>query len=79
MFEKMFATLPSPALNQPVSSLKLSTDALGALRSVGGLAVAPAQSREQLRTTPEFAIPLTGQEETVQGVWIRQATFENPD
>ena len=79
MFERMFATLPSPVLNRPVSYPKLSTDALGALRSVGGLAVAPAESREQLRTTPEFAIPLTGTEETVQGVWIRQATFENPE
>jgi hypothetical protein len=62
-----------------VSYPKLSTDALGVLRSVGGLAVAPAHSREQLRTTPEFAIPLTGTEETVQGVWIRQAMFENPE
>jgi eukaryotic-like serine/threonine-protein kinase len=79
MFERMFATLPSPVLNQPVSYPKLSTDALGVLRSVGGLAVAPAHSREQLRTTPEFAIPLTGTEETVQGVWIRQAMFENPE
>jgi len=79
MFERMFATLPSPVLNQLVSYPKLSTDALGVLRSVGGLAVAPAHSREQLRTTPEFAIPLTGTEETVQGVWIRQAMFENPE
>jgi eukaryotic-like serine/threonine-protein kinase len=79
MFERMFATLPSPVLNQPVSYPKLSTDALGVLRSVGGLAVAPAHSREQLRTTPEFAIPLTVTEETVQGVWIRQAMFENPE
>ena len=78
-FERMFAALPSPALNEPVSYPKLSTDALGTLRSVGGLAVAPVKERQQLRTTPEFAIPLSDEEETAQGVWIRQATFDNPD
>ena len=79
MFEKMFASLPSPALNQPISYPKLSSEGLGALRSVGGLAVAPSKSREQLRATPGFALPLTDKEETAQGAWIRQATFENPD
>jgi hypothetical protein len=78
-FEKMFAALPSPVLNQPISYPKLSTEALGALRSVGGLAVAPSQNREQLRATPGFAMPLTDKEETAQGVWVRQATFDNPD
>jgi serine/threonine-protein kinase len=78
-FEKMFAALPSPVLNQQISYPKLSSEALGALRSVGGLAVAPSQKHEQLRTTPGFAMPLTDQEETAQGVWIRQATFDNPE
>jgi serine/threonine-protein kinase len=78
-FEKMFAALSSPVLNQQISYPKLSSEALGALRSVGGLAVVPAQKHEQLRTTPGFAMPLTDQEETAQGVWIRQATFDNPD
>jgi eukaryotic-like serine/threonine-protein kinase len=78
-FEKMFAALPSPVLNQQISYPKLSPEALGALRSVGGLAVAPSQKHEQLRTTPGFAMPLTDQEETAQGVWIRQATFDNPE
>jgi hypothetical protein len=41
--------------------------------------VAPSQKHEQLRTTPGFAMPLTDQEEIAQGVWIRQATFDNPD
>lgn len=79
MFEKMFASLPSPALNQPISYPKLSSEGLGALRSVGGLAVAPSKNREQLRATPGFALPLTDREETAQGVWIRQATFDNPE
>ena len=77
-FEKMFAGLPSPVLNQQISYPKLSSEALGALRSVGGLAVAPSLKHEQLRATPGFAMPLIDQEETTQGVWIRQATFENP-
>ena len=77
--EKMFAALPSPVLNQSISYPKLSTEALGVLRSVGGLSVAPSQNREQLRSTPGFAMPLTDKEETAQGVWIRQATFDNPD
>src|SRR6185503_603724 len=80
MFERMFASLPSPVLNRPVEYPKLSSAALSALRSVGGLAVTPQQpDNPQLRATPGFAIPLTGKEETTQGVWIRQATFENPD
>jgi hypothetical protein len=79
MFERMFAGLRSPALNERVSYPKLSTDALGVLRSVGGLAVAPAKEREQLHSTPGFAIPLSDKEETAQGLWIRQATFDNPD
>jgi eukaryotic-like serine/threonine-protein kinase len=80
MFEKMFASLPSPVQNQPIDYPRLSGEALGALRSVGGLAVAPAPANApQLRLTPGFAIPLSDKEETVQGVWIRQATFENPE
>ena len=78
-FEKVFTALPSPVLNQRISYPKLSPEGLGALRSVGGLTVAPSPQREQLRTTPGFAMPLTDKEETAQGVWIRQATFDNPD
>jgi hypothetical protein len=51
---------------------------VGVLRAVGGLTSAPAQLDQQLRLTPEFAIPLTPTEETVRGVWIRQVTLENP-
>ena len=79
LFEKMFAMLPSPALNQPISYPKLSGEGLGVLRSVGGLALAPSKTDAQLRSTPEFAVPLTDREEGARGVWIRQATFENPE
>ena len=80
VFEKMFSTLPAPVLNQQITYPKLNAYALGLLRSVGGLAVAPpSQQLTQLRSTPGFAMPLTDREETAQGVWIRQATFDNPD
>ncbi len=77
-FEKMFATLPRPTFNRPVA--RLTPDNLGVLRSVGGLALAtPSKDDAQLRTTTGFGNPLTGREETVSGVWIRQATMENPN
>jgi eukaryotic-like serine/threonine-protein kinase len=78
-FEKMFASLPQSVENKPIDYPKLTTEGLGALRSVGGLVVAPAKAADPLRFDPGFAIPLTDKEESVQGVWIRQATFENPD
>ena len=75
-FEKMFAMLPRPTFNRPVA--RLTPDNLGVLRSVGGLALATPSRDAQLRMTTGFGNPLTGREETVSGVWIRQATMENP-
>jgi hypothetical protein len=77
-FERMFASLPRPRFDQPiVQSAKLSTDQMLVLRAVGGLTTAPVVDR-QLRLYPEFAVPLTGSEETARGVWVRQVTLENP-
>jgi eukaryotic-like serine/threonine-protein kinase len=76
-FEKMFATLPRPTFNRPVA--RLTPDNLDVLRSVGGLALAPPSRDAQLRMTTGFGNPLTGRDETVSGVWIRQATMENPN
>ena len=78
LFEKMFAALPKAAMNKPVQFARLSTKDLGVLRSVGGLAVATSPDA-QLRLTPAFETPLSGREETARGLWIRQATFENPE
>jgi eukaryotic-like serine/threonine-protein kinase len=75
-FEEMFATLPRPGFGKP--AVKLSLDGIGLLRSVGGLAASPSQGDRQLRLLPEFSTPLGSSEERVRGVWIRQATFENP-
>jgi hypothetical protein len=77
-FERMFASLPHPILNKPVLSARLSNETKTVLRGVGGLTSTPVQLDQQLRLTPEFATPLTGSEEAVQGVWIRQLTLENP-
>ena len=75
-FEKMFATLPRPTFDKPVA--RLTPDNRNVLRSVGGLALATPSRDAQLRMTTGFGNPLTGRDETVSGVWIRQATMENP-
>jgi hypothetical protein len=58
---------------------RLSSKAILRLRSVGGLTDSPAQVDRQLRLMPGFSTPLAEGEETTQGVWIRHATFVNPD
>jgi eukaryotic-like serine/threonine-protein kinase len=77
-FEKMFATLPRPELNAPVVSAKLSRDAVGLLRGVGGLAPASARPTDGLRLTDQFTTPLGESEETARGIWVRQITLANP-
>jgi hypothetical protein len=78
-FERMFASLPRPRLNQPVlQSATLSVDQIGVMRAVGGLTAAPVGVDRQLRQIPEFAAPLTGGEETARGAWVRQLTLQNP-
>ena len=77
-FDQMFASLPAPAVDTPVQSARLSPEALGVLRGVGGLAPTPAQPGAQLRLARDFATPLADGQETVRGTWIRQVTLENP-
>jgi serine/threonine protein kinase len=80
-FEKVISTLPPPVLNQSPLSAPLSPDALSTLRSVGGVAVssvAPAGTSLQLHRQPEFSMAFVPGEQTVNGTWVRQATFENP-
>ncbi len=78
-FDELFATLPQPARGRPLHNAKLSTEALGLLRSVGGLVASPAKVDRQLRLLPEFSTALSEGEELASGVWIRHATFMNPD
>jgi len=79
LFEDAFARLPRATFARP--AVKLSPNNLGLLRSVAGLTVSSAGSgaSQQLHKTALFSVPLTGKEETARGIWIRQATVDNPD
>ncbi len=78
-FDELFATLPQPTRGHPPQNAKLSTEAIGVLRSVGGLVPSPAKVDRQLRLMPEFSTALSEGEESASGVWIRHATFMNPE
>jgi serine/threonine protein kinase len=78
-FDELFATLPKPVFGRTPQNARLSIEAIGLLRSVGGLTASPAQVDRQLRLMPEFSTPLTESEEPGQGVWIRHAEFVNSD
>ncbi len=74
-FEQLFASLPPPTLDQPAQ--RMTREAMGLLRGVGGLASASAQVG-RLHLVPEFGTPLAANEETARGAWVRQVTLENP-
>jgi hypothetical protein len=76
--EQMFATLPFPRTDQPVLSTRLSSEAVGVLRGIGGLAVAPPAVGQPSRLTTQFSTPLGDGTETARGLWVRQVTFDNP-
>jgi len=75
-FEELFATLPRPTFGNPIASAKLSDQALGKLRGVGGLTGPPAQTSGRLANI--FKLPLGDAEETARGLWVRILTVENP-
>ena len=77
--EQMFAALPQPKANQPVLSARLSNEAVGVLRGIGGLAAAPSVAGQAPRLTGQFPTPLSSGAETARGLWVRQITFENPN
>ena len=76
-FTRMFAELPRPTMDAPILAQPLTTDLVGALRGVGGLATAPARPTTSV-LTKEMSVPLPDGEETARGVWVRQLTLENP-
>jgi hypothetical protein len=78
-FDELFASLPQPAFGRAPQNARLSIEMMSQLRSVGGLITSPANADRQLRSMPEFSTPLTEKEEEGEGVWIRHATFVNPD
>ena len=77
-FEQMFASLAPAVRDTAVQSVRLSPEAVGVLRGVGGVTASPPPSGLTPRLARDFATPLLEGEETVRGVWIRQITLENP-
>ncbi|MEO8260158.1 MAG: serine/threonine-protein kinase [Acidobacteriota bacterium] len=80
LLERVFARLPRPEIGKPILSARLQTDTVSALRSVGGLAPAPAANRPAAGPLAETsgALPLKDTAETASGVWIRQVSLDNP-
>jgi serine/threonine-protein kinase len=77
-FEQMFAALPRPEVGKPVLNAKLSSEAVGVLRGVGGLtSTAPVASADS-RLAAQFQTPLSETAETASGLWVRQLTLDNP-
>jgi serine/threonine-protein kinase len=77
-FENLLASLPAPEIGKPVVSLPLPKEAVGVLRSVGGLTTGGSEHRASFQ--PKFpTLPLLSDErETTGGLWEREITFENP-
>jgi len=76
-FEDLFAALPRPTFDKPITSSPLSAQTVAKLRGVGGLAtVQPTGSTAKLAGI--FTSPLGDGEQTAQGLWVRQLTVENP-
>lgn len=76
LFEKMFAALPQPKFDTPVSSAPLTRDALSGLRSIGGL-VAESSRPAAAVLSSQFTTELGPTAETTKGLWVRQITFDN--
>jgi hypothetical protein len=75
--EELFATLPRPSADQPMSEARIPDATIVKLRSVGGLAVTePTSSRPRFANL--FTAPLADGEETAHGLWVRQLTVDNP-
>jgi eukaryotic-like serine/threonine-protein kinase len=77
LFEQMLAVLPRPSADTRVEPVPISSETMSTLRGVGGLArVEPTQKGPTLSFP--FAKPLPDAMESVQGLWARQISFENP-
>jgi eukaryotic-like serine/threonine-protein kinase len=76
-FEELLAALPRAELGRSVSSLPLSTSALGVLRGVGGLSAA-TDSQTPGGTELIDLLPLSDRNEFADGVWARRVSFQNP-
>jgi hypothetical protein len=76
-FEQILAKVPRPEFGKPVQYARLSSEAVGRLRGIGGLTPSPAVSSGTLLAT-QYTTPLADTAERVRGLWVRQFTVENP-
>lgn len=76
-FEELLNALPRAELGRSVSSVALSTSAVGVLRGVGGLSPTP-NSAGTFATELSDLQPLPAERESTKGVWARRITFDNP-
>ena len=80
MLEEMFASMPrSPIRSPSTSDSKLSSNEPGKLRSLYGIVFPPAVTGGEPYADRWFHDPLPREEETAQGVWIHEATYEYPN
>jgi serine/threonine-protein kinase len=78
-FEQAFATLPHAEPGKPVQPIRVSKEAVGQLRSVGGVTQISTTAPPVAGTfTQLFPTPLGDAEETARGLWVRQLTLDNP-
>ena len=76
--EQWWASFPRAEFGRPVEATqRLAADSVGILRSVGGLK--PIGPAERPASSGLIGLPpLLQRSETVQGLWAREITFDNP-
>jgi len=72
---RVFALLPVPSAERAVAAVALPPDAVGLLRSVGGLTATAPGTNLGLRS--QYTTPLPERPEMTRGLWVRQITLGN--
>ena len=83
-FESFLAPLPRAEVGRPVEYRQVPSDAIGVLRSVGGLTAAPPAAKGLSPSRPAgpalIDLPKLPQgREAARGVWARRISFANPE
>jgi eukaryotic-like serine/threonine-protein kinase len=83
-FESLLAPLPRAAVGRPVQYRQVPSEAIGVLRSVGGLTAAPPAAKGVSPSRPTSAalidLPMLPQgREAARDVWARRISFANPE
>jgi serine/threonine protein kinase len=77
-FDTLLRDLPRVDEGRPVTILRAPKNLIGRTRGVGGLAKADATPPSELLRLFKQAQPLSEQQETTDGKWIRKLTLVNP-